>query len=65
MLGYPETLVAERLDMPCEVEGIVQRLTGAAAFGDWRKVQYGKWDHRRESALHQFDTDAVGSGDVA
>ena len=46
MLGHPETLVAERLDMPCEVERILERLTGVAAFDDWRKVQNGKWNNQ-------------------
>ena len=34
MLGHPETPVAERLDMPRQVERIAQRLTGVAAFGN-------------------------------
>jgi hypothetical protein len=45
MLGHPETPVAERLDMPREVERIAQRLTGMAAFGDRGKIENGEWDH--------------------
>ena len=46
MLGHPETPVAERFDMPCQVERIAQRLTGVAAFNDWGKIENGEWNHR-------------------
>ena len=45
MLGHPVALVAKRLDMPREVERITQRLTGIAAFDDWRKIENGERDH--------------------
>jgi hypothetical protein len=45
MLGHPETPVAERLDMPRQVERIAQRLTGIAAFNDWGKIENREWNH--------------------
>jgi len=46
MLGHPETPVAERLDMPRQVERIAQRLTGIAAFNDRGKIENREWNHR-------------------
>ena len=46
VLGHPEAPVAERLDMPRQVERIAQRLTGIAAFGDRREIENGERNHR-------------------
>src|ERR1700751_5746942 len=55
MLGHPETPVAERLDMPRQVERIAQRLTGIAAFNDRGKIENGEWDHRITRAVNGWD----------
>src|SRR5215831_17118987 len=51
MLGHPEAPVAERLDMPCEIKRIAQRLPGVTAFGDRRKIENREWDHGMTIAL--------------
>ena len=45
VFGHPITPVAERLDMPREIERIAQRLTGIAAFDDRGKVKNGERKH--------------------
>src|SRR5438132_6297339 len=46
MLGHPETLVTERLDMPGEIERITQRPAGITAFGDRGKIENRERYHR-------------------
>src|SRR5262249_29720467 len=46
VFGHPEAPVTQRLYVPREVERIAQRLPGIAAFGNWREVENGEWDHR-------------------
>ena len=47
MLGHPVAPEPQRLDVAGEIEGITQRLTGIAALGHGREVEYGEWDHRQ------------------
>jgi hypothetical protein len=51
MLGHPETPVAERFDMPCEIKRIAQRLPGVTPFGDRGQIENGEWDHGMTIAL--------------
>ena len=45
MLGHPVAPVAERLDMPCQVERVAQGLAGITAFSDRRKIENRERDH--------------------
>jgi hypothetical protein len=43
VFGEPVALVAERLGAARQVDRVVERLRGAAAFDDRRQVEYGKF----------------------
>jgi hypothetical protein len=48
MLGQPVAAVAQPLSMAREIERIGEGLRGMAAFGDRRKIEYGKRYHVRD-----------------
>jgi hypothetical protein len=47
VLGEPEALVAEALDVPREADGVGERLRGRRALDDVREIEDGQRDHGR------------------
>src|SRR5207248_8152137 len=55
VLRHPIAPVAQRLDMPGEVERVAQRLAGVAALDDRRQIENGERDHQTTMPLDAPD----------